>query len=170
MVMGQHNVLCVCGCVWRSVWRGMLWRLFVVMWQHKVWCVCVCVWRSVWRGMLLRLFVVMWQYNVWCVCVWRSVWRGMLWMLFWVMRQHNVWRVCVAFSSLYLIHEYTWIQAVPLSNPGCFHFNFRGLHLFLQQITTVLPSTGHFLFGIQLIIFCYVYSIIFSFCFSLRNL
>ena len=49
-------------CVWRSVWRGMLWRLFVVMGQHKVW-------RSVWRGMLWRLFVVMRQHNVWCVCV-----------------------------------------------------------------------------------------------------
>ena len=46
MVMGQHNVWCV---AWRSVWRGMLWRLFVVMGQHKVWCVCVafCVERYV---------------------------------------------------------------------------------------------------------------------------
>ena len=34
-------------CAWHSVWRGMLWRLFVVMWQHNVWCVCVafCVER-----------------------------------------------------------------------------------------------------------------------------
>ena len=63
--MWQHNVWCV--CVWRSVWRGMLWRLFVVMWQHNV--LCVSVWRSVWRGMLWRFFVVMWQHNVWCVCV-----------------------------------------------------------------------------------------------------
>ena len=33
-------------CAWRSVWRGMLW-LFVVMGQHNVWCVCVtfCVER-----------------------------------------------------------------------------------------------------------------------------
>ena len=67
--MWQHNVWCVCVCVWRYVWRGVLWRLFLVMWQHNVWCVCVRVWHSVWRGALWRLFVVMWQCNIWCVCV-----------------------------------------------------------------------------------------------------
>ena len=40
--MGQQKV-------WRSVWRGTLWRLFVVIWQDNVWCVCVafCVERCV---------------------------------------------------------------------------------------------------------------------------
>jgi hypothetical protein len=93
VVMCACVCVCVCVCVcgvWRGVldksecgivWRGVLWRLFVVMRQHNVWCVCVCValcvercaglqcaWCCVWRGVLWRLSVVMLQHNVWCVC------------------------------------------------------------------------------------------------------
>jgi len=53
---------------------------------------------------------------------------------------------------------------------GYVDFNFRDLHHFLHQITIVIISAGHFLFGIQLIIFCYPQSIIFSFHLALRKL
>jgi hypothetical protein len=68
------------------------------------------------------------------------------------------------------MHEYIWIQAVPGSSPGYFDFNFRGLYLFLHQFTIVIFSRFSFLFGIKLIIFWYLYSIILSFYFALRNL
>jgi hypothetical protein len=101
-------------------------------------------------------------------CARSSVWRGVLdCCVRGVLCGEVCWTaVCVAFYSVYLIHKYIWIQPVPSSNPGYFDFNFRGFH----QITIVIPSTCHFLFGIQLIIFCYVYLIIFSFCFALSKL